>query len=162
MLVSIDQQIINSSIDATPAFHLSKPIGVLNAKNEFVTIIPENTPLPVRRVYTFSNVLENQKEIYVSIWEGEYKKVSQQPTLETDNIVNNNDGDGSDIRELPEQSISIIKPEKLIAELVIDDLPSKKEGQLKVEFTIEIDENNKCTIIAKESSVKKLELVISA
>ncbi|CAG8449140.1 7281_t:CDS:2 [Diversispora eburnea] len=167
LLASIDDEIINNSIKTISSSHLSKPIGVINAKKEFVTIIPENTPLPVRRTYTFSNISANQKEIYVEIWEGEYKKVdaasSHQATFKTDKIVNNEEGDNILEKKVsPKQLSPIITPGKLIAELVINDLPSGKEEQLKVEFIIEVDDNNKCTIIAKESTIKKLEFVIGA
>ncbi|CAI2175561.1 693_t:CDS:2 [Funneliformis geosporum] len=71
LISTFADQLINDSLDTSITLipHLLKSIGILNAKKEFITLIPENTPLPVRRNFTFSNYLENQKEIYIAIWE---------------------------------------------------------------------------------------------
>ncbi|CAG8442725.1 12309_t:CDS:2 [Acaulospora morrowiae] len=136
----------DTTVTSTP--HLSKPIGTVNAREKFVTIIPENTPLPVRRMYTFSNVSDDQKEIYFSIWEGAYKSTSM--NSEESQVVNDDEPNNEDS---PSPLAPIIEPEKLLAELVMNNLPPKKSGELKIEFTIEIDVSSKCTIIAKESTI---------
>jgi len=61
--------------------------------------------------------------------------------------------------KLPQRPINI--PDKLLAEMILKDLPEKKVNELKIDITIEVDINNKCIITAKEiSSDKKLEIEI--
>ncbi|CAJ0650456.1 5049_t:CDS:2 [Entrophospora sp. SA101] len=69
----------STTLLSTP--HLSKTIGtVIAATNDnndgFVTLIPDNAPLPIRRIFQFTNSKENQKAVYVPIWEGAYKLIS--------------------------------------------------------------------------------------
>ncbi|KAF0449943.1 HSP70-domain-containing protein [Gigaspora margarita] len=146
LIGDLDDQMIADSIDSSVTLvpHLSKPIGILNAENEFVVIIPGNTPLPARRIFQFSNMIDDQKNIFVPIWEGDI--IIPKPSSQTDN---NLDSD-STLQGKPNLS-----PSKLLAELVLTDLPEKKINELKVDITIEIDINQKCIILAKESTSNK-------
>ncbi len=150
---------VNSSITFTP--HLLKSIGILNAKQEFITLIPENTPLPVRRNFTFSNYLENQKEIYIAIWEGVHqhqekeKKDDEEKRNENEKMVKDEESENKFAQR------SIIMPDKLLAEVVLKDLPEKNVNELKIYITVEVDINSKCFITAKETTCnKKLEVEI--
>ncbi|RIA91758.1 heat shock protein 70 family [Glomus cerebriforme] len=146
---------INTSITSTP--HLLKSIGIVNDKQEFITLIPENTPLPVRRKFTFTNYLENQKEIYITVWEGIHQHQEEEKKVEEGKNDEKDEG-GEDIK-LPQRPINI--PDKLLAEMVLKDLPEKLINELKIDIIIEVDIHSKCIITAKEiSSDKKLEIEI--
>ncbi|CAG8723422.1 10729_t:CDS:2, partial [Racocetra fulgida] len=151
LISALDDQMIANSIDSSIALvpHLSKPIGVLTAEKKFVVMIPENTPLPARRIFHFSNMVDDQKNIYIEIWEGAYD-LAPKPLLQTtDNL------DDSNI-DVSLQEKSLPSPVTLLAELVLTDLPEKKMNELKVEITIEVDINQKCIILAKELLSNKL------
>ncbi|CAG8724555.1 11819_t:CDS:1, partial [Dentiscutata heterogama] len=127
---------------------------VLNAENEFVIMIPANTPLPARRIFQFSNMIDDQKKFYAPIWEGDIIVPKPSPPTE-DNLDNDSNLD------TPLQERHLISPAKMLAELVLTDLPEKKMNELKVDITIEIDINKKCIISAKEPiSNKSVELEI--
>ncbi|RIB18627.1 heat shock protein 70 family [Gigaspora rosea] len=152
LIGDLDDQMISDSIDSSVTLvpHLSKPIGILNAENNFVVIIPGNTPLPARRIFQSSNMFDDQKKFYVPIWEGDI--IVPKPSSQTDNNLEND----STLQERPNLS-----PVKLLAELVLTDLPEKKINELKVDITIEIDINQKCIILAKElTSNKSVEIEI--
>ncbi|RGB44007.1 heat shock protein 70 family [Rhizophagus diaphanus] len=151
--------LINDSINSSTIFtpHLLKSIGIVNAKQEFITLIPENTPLPVRRNFTFSNYLENQKEIYITIWEGVQKHQEDEKKAEEEKNDEKEEGEGE--IKLPQRPINV--PDKLLAEMVLKNLPEKKTNELKIDITIEVNIDNKCIIMAKEIATdKKLEIVI--
>lgn len=151
--------LINDSINSSTTFtpHLLKSIGIVNAKQEFITLIPENTPLPVRRNFTFSNYLENQKEIYITIWEGVQKHQEDEKKAEEEKNDEKEEGEGE--IKIPQRPINV--PDKLLAEMVLKNLPEKKTNELKIDITIEVNIDNKCIIMAKEIATdKKLEIVI--
>ncbi|CAG8719737.1 8789_t:CDS:2, partial [Ambispora leptoticha] len=158
------QDIINDR-EITNVPHLTKAIGILNAHEQFVTIVKENTPLPARRVVQFSNVELAQKEVYVAVWEGSPQQVK---TEEDENknedekveaIINkaeileskDDDPSSSVVLETPK-----IVPEKLLAEMVLSELkPSSKIGDMQIELVLEIDINKKCTIVLSENKSNK-------
>ncbi|CAG8596534.1 10818_t:CDS:2 [Ambispora gerdemannii] len=160
-------QDIISDREITNVPHLTKVIGILNAHEQFVTIVKENTPLPVRRVVQFSNMELAQKEVYVAVWEGspqqsvvkaecddnkddEDKKV--EAIINKAEILENKMGDpSSTTTEQPK-----IVPEKLLAEIVLTELkPSNKIGDLQFELVLEININKKCTIVLSENKSNK-------
>ncbi|KAG9302927.1 hypothetical protein G9A89_022344 [Geosiphon pyriformis] len=138
---------IDSEITNVP--HLTKPIGVVNTLEQFITLIPENTPLPVRRVAHLSNGQE-QQEVYLAVWEG----LAETPTI----IERNPELKGEDIDErLPPSHPPRPKivADKLLAELVLTELPIAKPGVLEIELVLEIDANKKFTIIVTEKKSNK-------
>jgi molecular chaperone DnaK (HSP70) len=154
LISNFADKLINDSIDSSITFtpHLSKSIGIVNAKQEFIKLIPENTPLPVRRNFTFSNYLKNQKEIYIAIWEGVHQHQVEEKKAEGKR-------EGGEEINPPQHPINI--PDKLLAEIILKDLPEKKANELKIDITIEVDIDNKCIFTAKEFfSGKKLEIEI--
>ncbi|GBC07176.1 hypothetical protein RclHR1_00730025 [Rhizophagus clarus] len=156
-LISIfSDKLINDSINSTTTFtpHMLKSIGIVNAKQEFITLIPENTPLPVRRNFIFSNYSENQKEIYITIWEG-IQKHQEEIVKEERNDEKEEEGE----IKIPQRPINL--PDKLLAEMVLKNLPEKKANELKIDIIIEVNIDNKCTITAKETTTdRKLEIEI--
>jgi hypothetical protein len=83
---------------------LSKSIGIVNAEQEFVTLIPVNTPLPVRRNFTFSNYLKNQKEVFIAIWEGVHQHQDEKKEVEEEK-------EGGEEINIPQRPINI--PEEI-------------------------------------------------
>ncbi|CAG8551502.1 2631_t:CDS:2 [Cetraspora pellucida] len=152
LISALDDQMIADSIDPSITLvpHLLKPIGVLTSEKEFVVMIPENTPLPTRRIFHFSNMIDDQKNIYIAIWEGAHN-IASKPLLQTTNNLDNDSNINVSLQEKPLPS-----PVTLLAELVLTDLPEKKMNELKVEITIEVDINQKCIILAKELLSNKL------
>ncbi|KAI8915712.1 heat shock protein 70 family [Gorgonomyces haynaldii] len=64
----------------TNADHLSQSLGIQAANGAFVPIIPEGTPLPVRRAFSFG-VAAGQTEAYVAVYEGESKVAKENKLL---------------------------------------------------------------------------------
>jgi molecular chaperone DnaK (HSP70) len=158
LISNFADKLINDSINSSTTFtpHLLKSIGIVNAKQEFITLIPENTPLPVRRNFTFSNYLENQKEIYITIWEGVQKQQEEEKKVEE---KNDEKEEGEEEVRIPQRPINV--PDKLLAEMVLKNLPEKKVNELKIDITIEVNIDNKCIIIAKEITTdRKLEIEV--
>ncbi|KAJ3128337.1 70-kilodalton heat shock protein [Nowakowskiella sp. JEL0407] len=50
---------------------VTKSIGIETADGQFAVLIPQRTPIPVKRTVEFSNAIDNQKEYFVAVYEGE-------------------------------------------------------------------------------------------
>src|SRR4051794_6625692 len=152
LISNFADKLINDSVNSTTTFtpHLLKPIGIVNAKQEFITLVPENTPLPVRRNFTFSNYLENQKEIYITMWEGVQEHQEEEKKVEEEK---NDEKEGEGEIKIPQRPINV--PDKLLAEMVLKNLPEKKATELKIDITIEVYIDNKCIITAKETTTDR-------
>ncbi|KAG0240020.1 Hsp70 protein that interacts with Zuo1p [Actinomortierella wolfii] len=140
------------AITVTP--HTVKPIGVVGSKGEFITIIPDHTPLPAKRVFEFGNAEEGQSAVYFALYEGEQDPL---PVKEEKPAKPANDDDSE---EEEEEEIVVVKPTyhqtTQLAEVVLAGLPAgAKAGSLKIEATVQVDINNKVTITLREKTSGK-------
>ncbi|RUS21325.1 heat shock protein 70 family [Endogone sp. FLAS-F59071] len=131
---------VHPVVTLTP--HTSKPIGVVNAKGDFVTVVPRDTPLPVRRAFEFGNSQDSQRSVYLALWEGEHEIIRE--TLPK--------REGAEEDEEPETAVHHkTKPATLLAELVLDGLAEGvKAGQAKIEVVVTIDAEEKVTVVLRE------------
>ncbi|CAG8547088.1 10628_t:CDS:2 [Paraglomus occultum] len=150
---------IGKDITVTP--HLTKPVGIINANGNFVVVVPNNTPLPVRRVVEFS-INDDQHDCYISVWEGELRLVESERSTnnksQTGEDEDNDNTEDSDVSTSP-----VATAEKLIAEIALYEIQAGKNGMKSVEFSIEIDAERKCTIGLKDQeSGKTVEAVVNS
>jgi len=140
--------------------HTTKHVGFVAANGSFHTIIPRYTPLPVRRTIEFANSIDSQKEVYLAVWEASH-------TIETETLPVEKSSEANESPEPEPETVQrvVIKPETLLAELVLSGLPEKKVGEVKLEATITIDANLKTTMVLREKNGKavvKAEMASSA
>ncbi|KAF9168183.1 Hsp70 protein that interacts with Zuo1p [Actinomortierella ambigua] len=143
------------AVTVTP--HTVKPIGVVGSKGEFITIIPDHTPLPVKRVFEFGNAEEGQAAVYFALFEGEQDPL---PVKEEKPAKPAKENDDDDSEEEEEDEIVVAKPTyhqtTQLAEVVLAGLPAgAKAGSLKIEATVQVDVTNKVTITLREKSSGK-------
>ncbi|RUP48021.1 LOW QUALITY PROTEIN: hypothetical protein BC936DRAFT_145060 [Jimgerdemannia flammicorona] len=131
---------IHPVITLTP--HTAKPIGVIDAKGDFVVIVPRDTPLPVRRASEFGNVAEGQKQVYLALWEGEHEVVRETLSKPAD----------ADEGYEPETVVHLkTKAHTLLAELVLDGLADGlKAGRSKIEVVVTVDAEERVTVVMRE------------
>ncbi|KAF9179873.1 Hsp70 protein that interacts with Zuo1p [Haplosporangium sp. Z 767] len=140
------------NITVTP--HTVKPIGVVGSKDEFVTIIPNHTPLPTKRVFEFGVAEAGQQAVYFALYEGEQDPLPAKKEKVEKVDVGSDDEEEEEEEELP------VKPTyhktTLLAEVVLKDLPADaKAGELKVEATVQVDVSGKTTITLREKKSGK-------
>ncbi|KAF9916071.1 Hsp70 protein that interacts with Zuo1p [Lobosporangium transversale] len=141
------------NITVTP--HTAKPIGVAGPNDEFFTIIPNHTPLPVKRVFEFGNAAEGQTEAYFALYEGEQDPLpAKKEKVEKPGIGSDDEAEEEEEEDIP------VKPTyhktTLLAEVVLKDLPAgSKAGALKIEATVQVDVNSKVTITLREKKSGK-------
>ncbi|KAI9294971.1 HSP70-domain-containing protein [Neoconidiobolus thromboides FSU 785] len=120
------------------AQHLTKPIGILDGDNKFVKLIPQDTPLPLRRIFRFEN---NEESAFVQVFEGEKEATTIQPETPE------KDDDDDDEPETPEPyTVYSYKAGKLVAEVGIDGL----NNESAVELQIQIDEQCKLNVLLRD------------
>ncbi|KAJ3219745.1 hypothetical protein HDU67_009557 [Dinochytrium kinnereticum] len=73
--LSTDSKFLNFS-------RLSKSLGIATADGQFVTVLQARTPLPASRTVEFSNSEEGQKEVFISISEGEPSSTKRTPVVD--------------------------------------------------------------------------------
>lgn len=141
----------------TLAPNTSKAIGVLNAKGEFVTVIPRNTALPTRRVFEFSNAEAGQTHAYVALYEGDHTVEKEEIKPEPVQV----EDDEEPYEEEPEIITKVYN--KPAAQLVEASLPLEKASKAKeskIEVQITVDAQANLTLIMREkngSNVVKVE-----
>ncbi|KAI9485775.1 MAG: heat shock protein 70 family [Benjaminiella poitrasii] len=137
----------------TLAPNTTKAIGVLNAKGDFVTVIPRGTALPTRRVFEFANSEDNQAAAYLALYEGEHvvEKVEVKPEpvqLEDDE---------EPYEEEPEIVTKVYT--KPATQLVEASLPLEKAAKAKdskIEVQITVDAQANMTLIMREKNGSKV------
>ncbi|KAF9934651.1 Hsp70 protein that interacts with Zuo1p [Linnemannia zychae] len=153
LIAGFDKEDIAAStkeiITVTP--HTVKPIGVVGANDEFITIIPNHTPLPAKRVFEFGQAAAGQQEVYFALYEGE-----QDPLPPKKEKVEKVDigSDEEEEDELPAKPT--YHKTTLLAEVVLKDLPAgAKAGELKIEATVQVGATGKITITLREKKSGK-------
>ncbi|KAI7907357.1 heat shock protein 70 family [Cokeromyces recurvatus] len=137
----------------TLAPNTTKAIGVLNAKGEFITVIPRGTALPTRRVFEFGNAEDNQSAAYLALYEGEHviEKVEVKPEpVEVED-------DEEPYEEEPEIVTKVYT--KPAAQLVEASLPLEKAAKAKgskIEVQITVDAQANVTLIMREKNGSKV------
>ena len=152
---------IGKDITITP--HLTKPVGIINANGNFVVVVPNNTPLPVRRVVEFS-INDDQRDCYISVWEGELRLVKLERSTNNENESQTDEDEHDDNAEDSDVSTSLVATaEKLIAEIALCEIQAGENGMKSVEFSIEINAERKCTIGLKDQeNGKTVEAVVNS
>ncbi|KAG0025673.1 Hsp70 protein that interacts with Zuo1p [Podila clonocystis] len=141
------------NITVTP--HTVKPIGVVGSKGEFITIVPNHTPLPVKRVFEFGQAEQGQQEVYFALYEGEQDALPEKKEKVEKIDIGSDDEDEDD----DEEDYIPVKPTfhqtTLLAEVVLKDLPVAKAGELKIEATLQVDITGKTIITLREKKSGK-------
>lgn len=155
LVAGFEKEDIESAIHpvVTLAPNTSKAIGVLNAKGDFVTVIPRDTPLPTRRVFEFSNAADNQTHAYVALYEGDH--VVEKTEIKPEPIPVE---EGEEpYEEEPEIVTKVFQ--KPAAKLIEASLPlehgAKAKGS-KVEVQITVDAQSNLTLVLREKNGSKV------
>lgn len=137
----------------TLAPNTTKAIGVVNAKGDFVTVIPRGTSLPTRRVFEFSNSEANQSHAYLALFEGDH-------TIEKTEIkpepIPVEEGE-EPYEEEPEIITKVFN--KPAAKLVEASLPLEqgaKAKSSKIEVQITVDAQSNLTLVLREKNGSKV------
>ncbi|CEI91691.1 hypothetical protein RMCBS344292_05974 [Rhizopus microsporus] len=133
--------------------HTNKAIGILNANNEFVTIIPRGTALPTRRVFEFSNAQDNQSHAYVSLYEGDHivekTEVQPEPVPVED--------DEEPYQEEPEIHTKVYnKPAAHLIEACLALEKGAKAKGSKIEVQITVDAQSNVSLVLREKNGKNV------
>ncbi|KAI8992547.1 heat shock protein 70 family [Pilobolus umbonatus] len=137
----------------TLAPNTSKAIGVINSKNEFVTIVPRGTALPVRRVFEFSNSTDKQTHAYLALYEGDH--VVEKTEVKSDPIPVE---EGEEPYEEETETITKVF-NKPAAKLIEASLPlehGSKAKESKIEVQITIDAKSNVTLVMREKNGSKI------
>ncbi|GAA5810240.1 hypothetical protein MFLAVUS_003660 [Mucor flavus] len=153
LISSFEKEDIEAAIHpvVTLAPNTAKAIGVINAKGEFVTVIPRGTALPTRRVFEFSNSEANQAQAYLALFEGEHiiEKTEVKREIE--------EGEEAYEDEQPEIVTKVYqKPAaKLIeASLALEKATKPKESKIEVQITVDAQAN--LTLVLREKNGSKV------
>lgn len=153
LISSFEKEDIEAAIHpvVTLAPNTAKAIGVINAKGEFVTVIPRGTALPTRRVFEFSNSEANQAQAYLALFEGEHiiEKTEVKREIEEGEEVYED--------EQPEIVTKVYqKPAaKLIeASLALEKATKPKESKIEVQITVDAQAN--LTLVLREKNGSKV------
>jgi len=141
------------NITVTP--HTVKPIGVVGSNDEFITIIPNHTPLPAKRVFEFGQAAAGQQEVYFALYEGEQDPLPpKKEKVEKVDIGSDDEDEEEEEEELPAKPT--FHKTTLLAEVVLKELPAgAKAGELKIEATVQVDVTGKTTITLREKKSGK-------
>ncbi|KAI8342213.1 heat shock protein 70 family [Choanephora cucurbitarum] len=151
LVAGFEKEDIDAAIHpvVTLAPNTTKAIGVLNAKGEFVTIIPRGTSLPARRVFEFSNAEANQTHAYVALYEGDHTvekhEIKHEPVPVED--------DEEPYEEEPEIVTKVFN--KPAAQLIEASLPlanGAKEKGSKIEVQITVDAQSNLSLVLREKN----------
>lgn len=140
------------NITVTP--HTVKPIGVVGSKGEFITIIPNHTPLPVKRVFEFGQAEQGQQEVYFALFEGEQDALPEKKEKVEKIDIGSDDEDEDDEEDYIPVKLTFHQT-TLLAEVVLKDLPVAKAGELKIEATLQVEINGKTIITLREKKSGK-------
>lgn len=133
--------------------HTSKAIGILNANNEFVTVVPRGTALPARRIFEFSNSQANQTHAYVALYEGDHtvEKIEVKPEP-----VPVEEGE-EPYEEEPEIQTKVYnKPAAQLIEASLALEKASKVKESKIEVQITIDAQSAVTLVLREKNGKNV------
>ncbi|KAI8378497.1 heat shock protein 70 family [Blakeslea trispora] len=151
LIAGFEKEDVDAAIHpvVTLAPNTTKAIGVLNAKGEFVTIIPRGTSLPARRVFEFSNAQANQTHAYVALYEGDHTVEKHEIKHEPVPV----DDDEEPYEEEPEIVTKVFN--KPAAQLIEASLPlanGAKEKGSKIEVQITVDAQANLTLVLREKN----------
>ncbi|KAJ3158469.1 Heat shock 70 kDa protein 6 [Irineochytrium annulatum] len=106
------------------AKHLTASLGVGLADGKIATVVPRRAPVPTARSMEFSNAVDGQKEVFISVYEFDHEG-KKKKTEKAD--------------------------KKILAEVVVQDLPTGlKAGEAKILVTFLVDRDEVLTVVAKE------------
>lgn len=155
LIGSFEQEDIEAAIHpvVTLAPNTSKAIGVINAKGEFVTVIPRGTALPTRRVFEFSNSEANQTHAYLALFEGEHVVEKTEVKHEAAPVEEG--------EEAYEEDVEVITKvyQKPAAKLIEASLPlehAAKAKASKIEVQITVDAQSNLTLVLREKNGSKV------
>lgn len=137
----------------TLAPNTTKAVGVINAKGEFVTVIPRGTALPTRRVFEFSNSEANQTHAYIALFEGDHivekVEVKAEPVQLED--------DEEPYEEEPEVITKVFnKPATQLVEACLPLENASKPKASKIEVQVTVDAQSNLTLIMREKNGSKV------
>lgn len=170
LIAAFDEKDVQESLHpvVTVSPHLTKPLGVLDGQGAFVTILSQDTPLPVRRSVQFA-IPTGESKVHMPIYEGKHAvhEIAPPPKEEKAKGAADDDEDDYDDDEDFEQAplrIPVTKQDQLVAEVVmpVQAAPeSKKKGAPAhtVEVTLQVDAAGKLSIVARELGVQKGSIV---
>lgn len=149
LLDGYDKETIKSSQEAiiTLAPHTTKAIGVVNANNEFIPIVPRGAALPVRRTFEFSNAQAGQTHAYLALHEGDHviekKEIPQEPI----------EGEEDEEPLEPEIVTEVhTKPSNLLVEACLPLEHGKEANGSKIEVQLTIDADRKLSLVMREKN----------
>ncbi|KAI7873301.1 heat shock protein 70 family [Mucor mucedo] len=155
LISSFEKEDIEAAIHpvVTLAPNTSKAIGVINAKGEFVTVIPRATALPTRRVFEFSNAEANQTHAYVALFEGDHVVEKTEVKHEAPAAE-----EGEEAYEDEVETVTKVF-QKPAAKLIEASLPlehaAKAKGS-KIEVQITVDAKSNLTLVLREKNGSKV------
>ncbi|KAG1313124.1 hypothetical protein G6F64_002483 [Rhizopus arrhizus] len=133
--------------------HTSKAIGILNANNEFVTIVPRGTALPTRRIFEFSNAQDNQTHAYVALYEGDHTVEKYEVKPEPVPVEEGEEP----YEEEPEIHTKVYnKPAAQLIEASLALEKAAKAKESKIEAQITIDAQSNVTFVLREKNGKNV------
>ncbi|KAI8145025.1 heat shock protein 70 family [Fennellomyces sp. T-0311] len=133
----------------TLAPHTQKAIGVLNANNEFVTVIPRGTALPARRTFEFSNAAAGQTHAYLALYEGDRTIEKVEIPAEPIEVEEGEEP----VEEEPEIVTKVVvKPATLLAEASLPLSQGKAAKGSKIEVQITVDADRKVNLVVREKN----------
>ncbi|KAI0238956.1 Hsp70 protein that interacts with Zuo1p [Massospora cicadina] len=126
--------------DLSSANHTTAPIGLVDASGDFVPLVHCDTPLPLRRVFRFSQS-EDQVSAYVALHQGEKEAVTTQPEPLP------KEEDDEDEPEIFEPVTTYRwKPAGLLAELALEGVGASAQ----IELQLQIDDSGIITAILRD------------
>ncbi|CAO3671501.1 unnamed protein product [Umbelopsis ramanniana] len=152
LIAEFDQETIESCVHpvVTLTPHTTKHIGTLNAKGEFITIVPRYTSLPTRRIFEFGNAQQGQTQAYFALYEGDHEIVTEEIAAPPREAVEG-DEDEEAYEDEPEIIKKVvIKPSTQLLEAVLALENGMELGVSKIEATLTIESNHKINLVLRE------------
>ena len=152
LVAEFDQETIESSVHpvVTLTPHTTKHIGTLNAKGEFITIVPRYTSLPTRRIFEFGNAQQGQAQAYFALYEGDHEIVTEEIAPAPREPIEGEEGEEPYEDEPEIVKKVVIKPSNKLLEAVLPLENGMELGVAKIEATLTIESDSKVNLVLRE------------
>jgi molecular chaperone DnaK (HSP70) len=152
LVAEFDQETIESSVHpvVTLTPHTTKHIGTLNAKGEFITIVPRYTSLPTRRIFEFGNAQQGQAQAYFALYEGDHEIVTEEIAPAPREPIEGEEGEEPYEDEPEIVKKVVIKPSSKLLEAVLPLENGMELGVAKIEATLTIESDSKVNLVLRE------------
>ena len=135
--------------------HTAKHIGTLNAKGEFITLVPRYTSLPTRRIFEFGNAQQGQTQAYFALYEGEHEIVTEEiPAPPREPIEGEEDKSHMRMRSPRSSRRSLSSLPTSFWKLSCHPENGTELGVAKIEATLTIESDKKLTLFSEKRRVQ--------